>query len=179
MPPAYGLQIFLNNHCDPLPPRTAHPLLLIREIYWADPVDAATGPIHHIVEGPANVPEVVAQLQLIVQRWRTDAGERAPHWSLVVLTGPNGPMGTSRIGSRTSSSPPFPVRPLRTPSRHDPRHLLRCSSTAIAHPSKSLRKLEQLIHEHDPHFDPVQFGLRPILAEYGSLEIEQIPRRAA
>ena len=46
----------------------------------------------------------------------------------------------------------------------------------LIRPSKSARKLEQLIREHDPHFDPAHFRLRPLLAEYGSLEIDRIPQ---
>ncbi|KAF0151031.1 MAG: hypothetical protein FD189_2596, partial [Elusimicrobia bacterium] len=59
---------------------------------------------------------------------------------------------------------------------HDPCHLLRGSSKAPIRPSKSARKLEGLIREHGPNFDPAHFGLRPILPEYGTLEIERIPQ---
>ena len=176
MPPAYGLQIFLNNHCDPLPPKAIHPLQRVREIYWADPVDAATGPLHLIVEGPANVPGVVALLYKMVQRWGTDDGVQAV--PLVV----GGPEWTQRAYGHLGNvygdlNLPSLYREAFTDAlAHDPCHLLRGSSKPILRPSKSARKLEQLIREHDPHIDPAHFGLRPLLAEYGSPEIDRIPQ---
>ena len=85
MPTAYGLQIYLKSHSPEAPTHTVHPLQRIREIYWGDPVDAETGPLHLIVEGPANVPHVVALLDEIVQAWVTVEGEQAP---TLVVDGP-------------------------------------------------------------------------------------------
>ena len=58
----------------------------------------------------------------------------------------------------------------------DPCHLPRASSKPLIRPSKSARKLDKLIHEHVPYFDPAYFGICPILAEYGSVEINRIPQ---